>query len=145
MTIEGRVVGDRYEVGALLGRGGMAEVYLASDRVLDRPVAFKILGGWLVNDATFVERFRREALAAARLSHPNLVAVYDAGSEGDLHYIVMEHVGGETLADAHPERRSGRPRPSDEDRDRRRGCARRGPRRPDGPPRREARQRDVDA
>jgi eukaryotic-like serine/threonine-protein kinase len=100
MTIEGRVLADRYTVGELLGRGGMAEVYLATDRVLDRPVAFKILGGWLANDATFVERFRREALAAARISHPNLVAVFDAGSEGDLHYIVMEYVAGETLADA---------------------------------------------
>ncbi|MBA3737905.1 MAG: protein kinase, partial [Actinobacteria bacterium] len=89
----------RYAVGEILGRGGMAEVYLATDRVLDRPVAFKILGSWLANDATFVERFRREALAAARISHPNLVAVFDAGSEGDMHYIVMEYVAGETLAD----------------------------------------------
>ena len=100
MTMEGRVVADRYAVGELLGRGGMAEVYLATDRVLDRPVAFKILGGWLAGDATFVERFRREALAAARISHPNLVAVFDAGSEDDVHYIVMEFVAGETLADA---------------------------------------------
>ena len=99
MTIEGSVFADRYAVGELLGRGGMAEVYLATDRVLDRPVAFKVLGGWLANDATFVERFRREALAAARISHPNLVAVFDAGSEGDRHYIVMEYVAGETLAD----------------------------------------------
>ncbi len=99
MTIEGRVLADRYAVGELLGRGGMAEVYLATDRVLDRPVAFKVLGGWLANDATFVERFRREALAAARISHPNLVAVFDAGSEGDVHYIVMEYVAGVTLAD----------------------------------------------
>ena len=99
MTIEGRVLADRYAVGELLGRGGMAEVYLATDRVLDRPVAFKVLGGWLANDATFVERFRREALAAARISHPNLVAVFNAGSEADVHYIVMEHVPGETLAD----------------------------------------------
>ena len=66
---------------------------------MDRPVAFKVLGSWLASDTTFVERFRREALAAARISHPNLVAVYDAGSEDDVHYIVMEHVAGETLAD----------------------------------------------
>jgi eukaryotic-like serine/threonine-protein kinase len=99
MTIEGKVLADRYAVGELLGRGGMAEVYLATDRVLDRPVAFKVLGGWLANDGTFVERFRREALAAARISHPNLVAVFDAGSEGGVHYIVMELVPGETLAD----------------------------------------------
>ncbi|HWL90841.1 MAG TPA: protein kinase [Actinomycetota bacterium] len=106
MTIEGTVVADRYAVGQLLGRGGMAEVYLATDRVLDRPVAFKVLGGWLANDATFVERFRREALAAARISHPNLVAVFDTGSEGGVQYIVMEHVAGETLADTL--RREGR-------------------------------------
>jgi serine/threonine protein kinase len=111
MTMEGRVLADRYAVGELLGRGGMAEVYLATDRVLDRPVALKILGGWLANDATFVERFRREALAAARVSHPNLVAVFDAGSEDGVHYIVMELVAGETLADmlrkegrVHPDR-----------------------------------------
>jgi serine/threonine protein kinase len=99
MTIAGRVLADRYAVGELLGRGGMAEVYLATDRVLDRPVAVKVLGGWLASDATFVERFRREALASARISHPNLVAVFDAGSEDGVHYIVMEHVRGETLAD----------------------------------------------
>jgi serine/threonine protein kinase len=99
MTIEGTVLADRYAVGELLGRGGMAEVYLATDRVLDRPVAVKVLGGWLAHDGTFVERFRREALASARISHPNLVAVFDAGSEDGLHYIVMEHVPGKTLAD----------------------------------------------
>jgi len=99
MTIEGRVLADRYAVGRLLGRGGMAEVYLATDRVLDRPVAIKVLGDWLAGDRTFVERFRREALAAARISHPGLVAVYDTGSEDGLHYIVMERVPGETLAD----------------------------------------------
>ena len=99
MGMDGRVLADRYAVGELLGRGGMAEVYLATDRVLDRPVAVKILGSWLAGDGTFVERFRREALAAARISHPNLVAVFDAGSEGDVHFIVMEHVPGETLRD----------------------------------------------
>src|SRR5918995_3004117 len=100
MSVKGRVLLGRYAVGELLGRGGMAEVYLATDRVLDRPVAVKVLGSWLANDRTFVERFRREALAAARISHPNLVAVFDAGSEEDLHFIVMEHVPGQTLADA---------------------------------------------
>src|SRR5262245_30826532 len=99
MAIEGRVLAGRYAVGPLLGRGGMAEVYLATDRVLDRPVAVKVLGDWLAGDRTFVERFRREALAAARISHPGLVAVYDTGSEDGLHYIVMERVQGETLAD----------------------------------------------
>src|SRR5215207_403794 len=99
MGMDGKVLADRYAVGELLGRGGMAEVYLATDRVLDRPVALKVLGSWLAHDASFVERFRREALAAARISHPSLVPVYDAGSEDDLHFIVMEHVPGETLAD----------------------------------------------
>jgi serine/threonine-protein kinase len=106
VSIVGTVLADRYAVGELLGRGGMAEVYLATDGVLDRPVAVKVLGSWLAHDASFVERFRREALAAARISHPSLVAVYDAGSEEDLHFIVMEHVPGETLADAL--RREGR-------------------------------------
>ena len=106
MSMDGRVLADRYTVGQLLGRGGMAEVFLATDRVLDRPVAVKVLGSWLANDRRFVERFRREALAAARISHPNLVAVFDAGSEGDIHFIVMEHVPGETLAEVL--RREGR-------------------------------------
>jgi eukaryotic-like serine/threonine-protein kinase len=100
MATQGRTLADRFVLGELLGRGGMAEVYLATDRVLERPVAVKVLGSWLAHDASFVERFRREALAAARISHPSLVAVYDAGSEEDLHFIVMEHVPGETLADA---------------------------------------------
>src|ERR687897_231803 len=99
MGMDGRVLADRYAVGELLGRGGMAEVYLATDRVLDRPVAVKVLGSWLADDGTFVERFRREALAAARISHPNLVAVFDAGTEDAVHYIVMELVAGGTLAD----------------------------------------------
>src|SRR5918996_4400979 len=99
MSIDGKVLAGRYAVGELLGRGGMAEVYLATDRVLDRPVAVKILGGWLASDGSFVERFRREALAAARISHPGLVAVYDAGTEDDVQYIVMELIPGETLAD----------------------------------------------
>ena len=110
----GQVLADRYAVGELLGRGGMAEVYLATDRVLDRPVAVKVLGGWLANDGTFVERFRREALAAARISHPNLVAVFDAGSEDGVHYIVMEHVPGETLADVLRQGGPPPPQPSDQ-------------------------------
>ena len=98
MGIEGTVLAGRNPHDELLGRGGMAEVYGAIDQVLDRPVAVKVLGSWLANDGSFVERFRREALAAARISHPGLVAVYDAGSEGDLHFIVMELVPGTTLA-----------------------------------------------
>ena len=100
------MLAGRYAVGEVLGRGGMAEVYLATDRVLDRPVAVKVLGSWLADDGTFVERFRREALAAARISHPNLVAVFDAGADGEVHFIVMEYVPGETLAEVL--RREGR-------------------------------------
>jgi eukaryotic-like serine/threonine-protein kinase len=106
MSMDGKVLADRYAVGQLLGRGGMAEVFQATDRVLDRPVAVKVLGSWLADDRRFVERFRREALSAARISHPNLVAVFDAGSEDDVHFIVMELVPGETLADVL--RREGR-------------------------------------
>jgi serine/threonine-protein kinase len=109
--MEGKVIADRYAVGELLGRGGMAEVWAGTDRVLDRPIAIKVLGSWLAHDATFVERFRREALAAARVSHPNLVAVYDAGAEDGTPYIVMEHVPGETLADTL--RRDGRLEPAE--------------------------------
>src|SRR5690606_24862041 len=72
---------DRYELHRKLARGGMSDVYLARDRVLDRPVAVKVLFPEYAKDATFVERFRREAQAAARLNHPNIVAVYDWGEE----------------------------------------------------------------
>jgi len=93
------VLGGRYEVTSLLGRGGMASVYLATDRVLGRQVAVKVLSKQFAADASFVERFRREAQAAASLSHPNVVGVYDTGSDGNVHYIVMEYVQGRTLAD----------------------------------------------
>jgi eukaryotic-like serine/threonine-protein kinase len=94
-----RILGDRYEIRSLLGTGGMASVYLGYDRVLDRPVAVKVLSRQFANDATFVERFRREAQAAAALNHPNVVSVFDTGSDGDIHYIVMEYVQGRTLSD----------------------------------------------
>src|SRR5919109_5522880 len=99
MTAEGTVLGGRYELERMIGRGGMAEVYLGTDRVLRRPIAVKVLGGWLGADERFVERFRREALVAASLSDPGLVAVYDTGSDDGFHYLVMEYVAGETLAD----------------------------------------------
>jgi serine/threonine-protein kinase len=108
---ETRVLGNRYEIRSLLGTGGMASVYLGTDRVLDRPVAVKVLARQFAGDASFVERFRREAQAAAGLNHPNLVSVFDTGSDGDIHYIVMEYVQGRTLADVirdegplHPQR-----------------------------------------
>jgi tRNA A-37 threonylcarbamoyl transferase component Bud32 len=79
--------------------GGMASVYLADDRVLQRQVAVKVLRPPDAQDPSFVERFRREARAAARLSHPNIVTVFDSGSDGELHYLVMEYLPGESLAE----------------------------------------------
>jgi serine/threonine-protein kinase len=99
MDLEGRILDGRYQLSSLLGVGGMAKVYLATDRVLQRKVAVKVLSPPHAQDPSFVERFRREARAAARLSHPNVVAVFDSGSEGELHYLVMEYVPGESLAE----------------------------------------------
>jgi serine/threonine protein kinase len=97
--MSGRTLGGRYRVDAELGRGGMARVYHATDTVLGRPVAVKVLAAQYAGDANFVTRFRREAQAAARLNHPNLVQVYDTGSDDGVHYIVMEYVEAKTLAD----------------------------------------------
>src|ERR671926_1821348 len=100
-----RLVGGRYELGDLLGRGGMAEVRRAVDNRLGRPVAVKQLRADLATDPTFQARFRREAQSAAGLNHPNIVAVYDTGEETDpqtgisIPYIVMELVEGPTLRD----------------------------------------------
>jgi eukaryotic-like serine/threonine-protein kinase len=94
MDLEGRILDGRYQLGSLLGVGGMASVYLATDRVLERQVAVKVLSPSDVQDALFVERFRREARAAARLNHPNIVAVFDSGSDADQPYLVMEYVPG---------------------------------------------------
>jgi serine/threonine-protein kinase len=93
-------VGGRYRLEGSLGHGGMATVYLARDEELDRPVAIKLLAEHLAGDAAFRERFLREAQLAARLSHPNVVSVYDAGEADDGRpFIVMEHVPGTTLAE----------------------------------------------
>jgi serine/threonine-protein kinase len=92
------LAGERYRVERLLGRGGMGEIYLARDTRLDRPVAVKLLARELAHDAHLHERMRREALLAARLSHPNLVAMLDAGEEAGRPFLVMEYVAGETLA-----------------------------------------------
>ena len=89
--------GGRYTVERLLGRGGMATVYLAHDRELDRTVAVKVLDERFAADEEVAGRFRREALTAARLGHPNVVAVYDTGVDEGAEYIVMEHVDGEGL------------------------------------------------
>jgi tRNA A-37 threonylcarbamoyl transferase component Bud32 len=93
------VLVDRYELGPVLGQGGMAKVYQGLDRQLGRQVAIKVLAPPFDRDREFVERFQREARAAAGLSHPNIVAVFDSGSDDGTHYIVTELVEGETLAD----------------------------------------------
>jgi beta-lactam-binding protein with PASTA domain/predicted Ser/Thr protein kinase len=93
----GTVIGGRYEISGQLGSGGMATVYLARDQMLDREVAVKILDARYASDPAFVERFRREASAAAALSHPNIVAVYDRGETDGTYYIVMEYIPGPDL------------------------------------------------
>jgi serine/threonine protein kinase/beta-lactam-binding protein with PASTA domain len=93
-----QIFGDRYEVEARLGTGGMAEVWRGHDRVLNRTVAIKTLLPQYARDTGFVNRFRREAQAAARLNHPGIVSVYDSG-DGDNPYIVMQFIEGRTLAD----------------------------------------------
>jgi eukaryotic-like serine/threonine-protein kinase len=97
MPPETRVFANRYELGEEIGHGGMADVYLAHDRLLDRRVAVKVLLAEFASDATNVERFRREAQAAAGLSHPHIVSVYDWGEEDGTSFIVMEYVPGQTL------------------------------------------------
>ena len=92
-------LGGRYRVERELGRGGMAKVFQGTDTVLGRTVAIKILAPRFADDDGFVQRFRREAQAAARISHPNIVSVFDTGSDGGVHYIVMEFVEGRTLAE----------------------------------------------
>ena len=94
-----QVLGGRYRIVRHLARGGMAEVYLAHDELLERPVAVKVLFPELARDASFVERFRREAQSAARLNHPNIVSVFDFGEDADGNFIVMEYVAGPTLSD----------------------------------------------
>jgi serine/threonine-protein kinase len=93
------VFNERYELHRRIARGGMAEVYLARDQLLDRPVAVKVLHPEYASDPSFVARFRREAQAAANLNHPNIVAVYDWGKQDNTYFIVMEYVDGRSLAD----------------------------------------------
>ena len=93
-----QVFNDRYEVLRRIARGGMAEVFLARDLLLDRPVALKVLFREFAVDPSFVERFRREAQSAANLSHPNIVGVYDSGESSGTYFIVMEYIEGRSLA-----------------------------------------------
>jgi len=93
------VFNDRYELHRKLARGGMSDVYLARDQLLDRPVAVKVLFPEYAKDETFVERFRREAQAAANLNHPNIVAIYDWGQQSGTYFIVMEYIEGRSLSE----------------------------------------------
>src|SRR3954453_10298492 len=94
----GVMISGRYELGDRLGSGGMSTVYRATDRVLEREVAVKVLAEHLSDDEKFVARFRREALAVAKLIHPNIVQVYDTGVDEHRHFIVMEFVEGRSGA-----------------------------------------------
>ena len=97
MVTKGQKINDRYEVIKSIGEGGMANVYLGYDTILDRNVAIKVLRGDLSNDEKFVRRFQREALSASSLAHPNIVEMYDVGEDDGLYYIVMEFIDGVTL------------------------------------------------
>src|SRR6266508_1382510 len=97
MTQVANIFSNRYEIKRGIARGGMAQVYLARDQLLDRPVAIKVLFPEFARDPSFVERFRREAQAAANLSHPNIVAIYDWGQERGTYFIVMEYIEGRSL------------------------------------------------
>lgn len=97
MIIKGTKINNRYSIIRTLGEGGMANVYLAYDTILDRNVAVKVLRGDLATDEKFVRRFQREALSASNLYHPNIVQIYDFDSEDGQYYIVMEYVEGKTL------------------------------------------------
>jgi serine/threonine-protein kinase len=99
-NLSGQLIANRYQVISLVASGGMASVYLANDQVLERKVALKVIHPHLAKDKSFVEKFQREAKMAAQLSHPNLVNVFDQGTDGDVIFLVMEYVPGITLRDA---------------------------------------------
>jgi len=111
VNLTGTTIAGRYEIGEKLGAGGMAVVYRAQDILLQRLVTVKALRGEFAADENVVRRFRREAQAAAALTHPNIVGVYDVGRQEDVHYIVMEYVRGKTLKEVISERG---PLPADE-------------------------------
>lgn len=97
MVMKGQKINDRYQIIRLIGEGGMANVYLAHDTILDRDVAVKILRGDLAGDEKFVKKFQREAISASSLNHPNIVELYDVGEDNGQYFIVMEYVDGKTL------------------------------------------------
>ena len=97
MVIKGQLIDNRYKIIRSIGEGGMANVYLAYDTILEREVAVKILRGDLADDEKFVRRFQREANAASSLKHPNIVEMYDVGEDNGKYFIVMEYINGKTL------------------------------------------------
>ena len=97
MNLEGKILGNRYEIIEKISNGGMATVYKSKDSVLNRYVAIKVLRDEFTTDEEFIKRFRIEAQSAASLTHPNIVSIYDVGNEGSLYYIVMELIKGKTL------------------------------------------------
>ena len=97
----GKRISGRYKLLEMIGGGGMSNVYLAHDMILDRDVAIKVLRYDFSNEEELHRRFQREALSATSLTHPNIVNIYDVGEDGDIHYIVMEYVKGETLKAIH--------------------------------------------
>ena len=109
MNLEGKLLGGRYEIVEKIGNGGMATVYKAVDKVLKRNVAVKILRDEFTTDEEFIKRFEVEAQSAARLTHPNIVSIYDVGVEDSLHYIVMELIQGKTLKEIIVEERGPLP------------------------------------
>ena len=109
MILEGKILGNRYEIIEKVGNGGMATVYRAEDKVLKRNVAVKVLKDEFTTDEEFIKRFEIEAQSAARLTHPNIVSIYDVGSEDNLYYIVMELIRGKTLKEIIVEERGPLP------------------------------------
>ena len=109
MILEGKLLGNRYEIIEKVGNGGMATVYRAEDKILKRNVAVKVLKDEFTTDEEFIKRFEIEAQSAARLTHPNIVSIYDVGSEDNLYYIVMELIRGKTLKEIIVEERGPLP------------------------------------
>ena len=99
MEREGTLIGERYRLRHLLGEGGMAEVWLAVDERMQRPIAIKLLRPQYATDAALLERFRREAELVARLNSPHVIQVYDVGQSDGTSFIVMEYVEGQDLKD----------------------------------------------
>jgi serine/threonine-protein kinase len=99
-NLVGRVIDNKYKVESMVGEGGMAIVYLATQLQMDRPVVIKVMQGWLLSNKNSAERFERECKWTAKLNHPNIVAVYDVGAISEMQpYLVMEYIKGEALAD----------------------------------------------